>query len=154
MAATYNLGLTTDVDQVRMRLGDVNVPDRALFQDEEIAAALALAGGSYDNAVATLQRWGVNRLASMVDFHIGDAGFQMSQRQKMTQDALAASANERGGSVPVAPFVGGISWADLRDAALDVDAVPQPFGLTTGDDPQAGLEANVGSVGAFRAGDV
>jgi hypothetical protein len=52
MTATFDLTLSTPTDRIRAAVGDRDVPDNALRQDEEYEAQVGLAGG--DERLATI----------------------------------------------------------------------------------------------------
>lgn len=144
MTATYNMPPVTDVDQVRLRLGDTNLA-APLFQNEEIQAAINLFSPvNWDSAVTQLQKWAINRSANFVDFSVADARFSLSQRQKGYVAAL--EQGQAGISIlPVSPFGGGISRADKTMRDLDTDRVDPLFTRAMGNDPSGDPEVDNGT---------
>lgn len=129
MAATYDPNLTDDEDKVRLLTGDTDTSN-SRFSNEEITAALAATGGSIYLACAYLfdglaAKYALTASIS-VDGYSRQAGKFVDNFTKLANRFRAqASVNDAGGLG--APFVGGISEADIDSVQSDADRVPSYF---------------------------
>lgn len=133
---SYDPALPNATDQVRLLIGDTSgVVATELLSDAELTFLIGEENGNRYRAGAEAADRIAAKYARQVDTSIGDASVSASQRQEQYRTLakdLRAKATERGS---VAPFVGGISIADVATRETDSDAVPPFFQRTNpGDD--------------------
>ncbi|AKU43433.1 hypothetical protein CPT_Sansa29 [Caulobacter phage Sansa] len=88
MAANYDPSLTSDLDKVRFRVGDVDVAN-ALVPDETIEALLQASGASVLSVAADLASMLAAKYANSVDTDLDNQGFKYSQRAKQFSELAA-----------------------------------------------------------------
>jgi hypothetical protein len=133
---TYRSDLISPLDQTRFLIGDTD-PRAMLFHDAEINGTLAI----YENlpidaaiALATAQAAKYARKSTMsvdgLNVQYGD----LSKQFTALANQLRKQRWERPGAVG-APYVGGVSRADIITNVMNCDRPPSQFWVGMGDDP-------------------
>lgn len=136
MTWTYDSTLTATKDQVRLLVGDTDV-NEPLLQDEEIAFLLTengtmrYAAVEAANAIAGL-------FARKADKEVGHLKLQASQKYKQYL-ALAVRLRRRAVVASVVPYAGGQTESDKDVNRDNTDIVPPFFTRETGEIPGTGL---------------
>lgn len=132
MTWTYsNLDLSTNLAQVRFRVGDTNTNDQ-LLTDEEINYEL---GERVDVDLAAAHS--ARRIAAQLarDIQRSATGVSASRQQKIQHYLILADMLEKEAFQQVDIFAGGQSLAEKTTLAEDTDAVQPPFTITGDDNP-------------------
>lgn len=135
MSATYDPTLPTDRDLVRRLIGDVDMSN-ALISDEEINALLTRIGSAYLTA-ATLADGLAGQYAKSVSFSV--EGLSISNTQKYEHflglaARLRSQATLADGGLGT-PFVGGVSKGEMQSVDDDTDKEPNRFKVGNMDYP-------------------
>ena len=129
-----------NVAWVRWRIGDTGPSYSGygwIFTDEEIAQAIADAGGNLLIAgAALLQIWAI-RLASQPDFQIGRFAESSNAAAAKTLNEKAAELKKEAGFAMSGAFAGGISVSDKASREADADRTPSHFRRSQFDNPEA-----------------
>ena len=135
----YDPTLSTDVDKVRLLIGDTGATQ--LFPDTTISAMLTLAGGSVYLTAAALCDALAAQYAGKVDIVVD--GLSVSQSQKseayaaraaqLRRDALALGTGATG-----APIVTGVSIGEMDGVTANTDRPGDAFSFGDMDNPAAG----------------
>lgn len=127
MSANYEPELTDDVSKVRFALGDTDV-ENPLLSDEEITAKIA-EGASILMTSAELADSIAARYARRVSISIDGASFSYGELSRsysaLAQRLRARATNEDGGLG--SPVVTGISISDMDAVDANTDRVPSQF---------------------------
>lgn len=124
MAATYDTALTAAKDQVRLLIGDTDVSD-ALLQDEEIAFLLTQSASNVNAAAVRACEAVAAKFARLADTQVDDVRVSLSQRAKGYRELAAALRGQIATSVSL--FAGGVSVNTKTSAEEDTDRVPPIF---------------------------
>lgn len=135
MAATYDSNLSTPKDLVRFYLGDTTTTS-AMFQDEEIAAILAITSNPL-LAAAILAEGAAAKFSRAVSFAVEGLSFQNREKSENFRKLalMLRSRAESGEGTPGWPGVGGPSTpvvTGISEAAMDApredtDRFPSSF---------------------------
>lgn len=125
MTATYDTALTAAKDQVRLLIGDTDVTD-ALLQDEEIAYLLTQSASNVNVASVRACEAVAARFSRLADTQVDDVRVSLSQRAKGYRE-LAATLRGRIALTGVTLFAGGVSVGAKESAEEDTDRVPPIF---------------------------
>jgi len=131
---TYDPSVASDVDKVRLLIGDTNPADR-LLTDSEILFFLELRGGDVfkaaaDAAKAVAARF--SRLADTTNLSLSIAASQRAEAYWKLASELDTRADLLGGSEM---FVGGLSVSGKESLDEDTDAVQPSFRIGQDDEP-------------------
>lgn len=124
MTATYDTALTAAKDQVRLLIGDTDVTD-ALLQDEEIAYLLTQSASNVNVASVRACEAVAARFSRLADTQVDDVRVSLSQRAKGYRELAATLRGRIATSVSL--FAGGISVSAKESAEEDTDRVPPIF---------------------------
>lgn len=130
MTATYSAVATTK-DQVRLELGDTDVAN-AILQDEEISHYLAVTGGSVLLASARGATAIAGKFARLVSTAVGGVRVEMQQQYihyiELAAILAARATTEPGsaGGIDAVPYAGGLTHSDVQTRDADTDLV-DPF---------------------------
>ena len=122
MSATYNTSLATDMDKVRFFIGDTDVAN-ALLTDEEILAVL----GMYPNVITASIICCKNLIAKYsryADETVGQVSVSYSSMVDNMKSVVSGLEARLAGSC--SPFCGGISISGKEQQEQDTDRV-KPF---------------------------
>lgn len=123
MSWTYNSGVTTTNDKVRLLIGDTDSTD-PLLTDAELNFLTGQAGSIYGVAALACQAIAA-KYARQVDKRVGDLALSSSQKAK--HYAAEAQKYAKLGAILVTPIAGGIS-IDAKDVVdSDSDRVRPSF---------------------------
>lgn len=119
---------TSDKDAVRFLIGDTDITDQQM-QDEEITFLLTLYGGNIYTAAIVAARSLASKYARFPDVRIGDYSTSNSQRfnaylalaKQLEQTQTAGLIHK------VKPYAGGISIADKQQDEQNTDRVRPAF---------------------------
>ena len=133
MTWSYNWSFTTQKDQVRREIGDVDSTDQ-LLSDEEIAYAGSVEGSSLAVAARCCE-WLAAQFGRKADMAEGKLNIKLSQRaQAFKGKAVQLRALD---AVASQPYVGGESISDKTATDNDTDRVPSGFWRDMLDNPTA-----------------
>lgn len=124
MSFSYDTTIATDLDKVRLLLGDVT-QSSALFSDEEIQALLD-SGGSPERVAADLARALGARFALKADKRIGDLSISYSKISS-TYFELADRLDKQSSVETLGIYAGGIRVMDKKIDKLDTNKVQPRF---------------------------
>lgn len=124
MAATYDTALTAAKDQVRLMIGDTDVSD-ALLQDEEIAFLLTQSASNVNAAAVRACEAVAAKFARLADTQVDDVRVSLSQRAKGYREMAATLRGQIATSVSL--FAGGVSVSAKTSTEEDTDRVPPIF---------------------------
>ncbi len=135
MTATYAATIPTAKDAVRLELGDTDVGN-ALLQDEEITYFLGLEGEVVLLAAARGAGALAGRFARLVSRSTGDTSVEAQQVYEH-YTALAAALTRRAvtSSGAAVPYAAGLTESDVATREGDPDRVRPFFTRRTGDNP-------------------
>lgn len=102
MAFTYDGTLDTDLEKVRLEIGDTDSTD-ALFTDAEINVKLSLRANNIEATAADLCDILAVRFARQFDFETDGQKFARSQRSKMYKDMAAVLRARANGGITSVP---------------------------------------------------
>lgn len=126
MVCTYDETLTAEKDQLRYAIGDRDT-DVCALSDAEIAYELSQAG-SVGAARLPAARSALRNLARMaLDVVDGPFSLKASQLISNLKEIIADIETASATSATAAPFLGGVSRADVRSREDDTDRVPPYF---------------------------
>lgn len=135
MTATYD-PVDTPKDEVRLEIGDTDVPANAMLEDEEIDHYLDQEGNSVLRAAARCAAAIAGKFARLVSTGVGDVRVEAQQQyehyRQLAEDLADRAVTNSGAAVP---FLGGISIADVQARVEDTDRVDPFFTRRTGDNP-------------------
>lgn len=95
--ATYSPSLPSDKDWVRLRIGDRNVPDKAIYSDAEIEAMLALhPNNKWCAAAALAESLLANTNQGVVEKAVGDLRIRWSDSPQSSYRALIDELRQEG----------------------------------------------------------
>ncbi len=114
----------TDLDKVRLMIGDTDINDR-LLENEEIEWLLREKGNIYDAAAAACAVIAAN-FARYVDQTVGKIRAALSDKAKQ-YFKLEQLIRQR--EIIPMPYAGGISRSDKWNRASDSDRVKPKFGV-------------------------
>lgn len=115
---------SSDVDNVRFRIGDTNTSDQQL-SDEEIEWLLTTYESTIGASLGACDAL-IAKYARAVDSRSADVSVSASQRMKHYQDLKTTLQTQSASISGVAPYVGGISIAAKEAVVDDTDRV-KPF---------------------------
>lgn len=115
---------SSDVDNVRFRIGDTNTSDQQL-SDEEIEWLLTQYGTAIGAALGACDAL-IAKYARLVDSRSADVSVSSSQRLAHYRDLKTTLQSQSASIAGVAPYVGGISIAAKESVEQDTDRV-KPF---------------------------
>lgn len=135
MSFSYNPNLTSDLDKVRLAIGDTDSTN-PLFSDEEINAQLAIYGSVLETA-ATFAESAAAKYARMVNISVDGLSTSYSDLARnfanLAERLRARAAEELAGlGVPV---VNGISVSEMQAVDENQDRVPSQFKVGQFDNP-------------------
>jgi hypothetical protein len=136
---SYSTALSTDIDRVRLLIGDIDTSDPLPLQNEEIQYLLTLKNGSlYDAAIASAERLAAF-YARKVTKSVGSLSIQYSNKYKQFQELADRLRNEAmnasaASGLFVAPFAGGISKTTEQTYEEDPDRIQPAFSRRTHED--------------------
>lgn len=135
MTATYDQELLRDIDKVRRLLGDTDISN-ALLSDEEITGLISLMGNVF--LAAAMAADGIagrySRSASFSVEGLSISNSQKSDNYRKLAANLRAQATMAPGGIGV-PFVGGVSIGEMQSVDQDTDREPSRFKVGQGDYP-------------------
>lgn len=136
MTWSYSPALSTEKDQVRYLIGDTDMTDQ-LLSDEELAFSLTRAS-TLDGAAADAAQAIAAKFARMVDRTVGPLSIRYSEKQQH-YELLAERLYGQRGSLLSVPTAGGISVAERDLALADEDRPRDLFDVGMHDFPGTGL---------------
>lgn len=116
---------SSDLDSVRFLVGDTDINDQQL-QDEEINYLLAQNGNNVYLSAAAAANAIAAKFARLVDKSVGDLKLNFSQRQA-AYATLAKELEVKGAQRVGVPYAGGISLSDKDKDQEDTDLVQPTF---------------------------
>lgn len=129
MTVTYTDPTKSPLDAVRFLVGDTDVMDAAL-QDEEIDFALSQAGADTYLAAALCARSIAAKYASLVDTRfetVSSSNGQLSQNYYALAQKLEAQSKKYGTRGLGVPAAGGLTYSGIRANDLNYDRVEPKF---------------------------
>jgi hypothetical protein len=125
VTATYSTALTSAKDQVRLLIGDTDMTD-ALLQDEEIVWLLDQNGSNVNATAVQACELLAAKFARLADTQVDDVRVALSQRARGYHQQ-AASLRARMAVTGAGLFAGGISVSAKDAEEEDTDRVPPIF---------------------------
>jgi hypothetical protein len=135
---SYSTAIVSDLDKVRFYTGDTDSA-APIFSDEEITGALTIYGTSIQTAIGMADAMAA-KYARRITMTIDGATFDYSNLAKQFAELgerLREQALEVAGALG-APFVGGVSIADIDNNDADTDRPPSRFKVGMDDAPSTG----------------
>lgn len=142
MSVTYTYPSISNKDAVRWLVGDTNVTDAEL-QDEEIAFALTQSSNDVYGAAAICARALAAKYASLVDTKFEDVSSDYSNlRENYLSLAvrLDKQSKKYGSKGLGMPYAGGLTYSDIRANEEDPDRVDSKFKQDQFANPPRGFE--------------
>lgn len=127
MTATYSTSLTTDIDKVRFLIGDTDVSN-AVVSNEEITGLVTLMGSVY-LAAAQAADGLAGKYSRSVSFAVEGLRIENTQKYEHYRglaQTLRAQASLASGGLGT-PFVGGVSKSAMDTVDDDPDREPSRF---------------------------
>ena len=126
MAWSYNTALTAAQDQVRFYSGDTDSAAAITLSDEEIAGAIALAGGARAAAAIICENL-AGRYATIGQSLKDDIGQEVNYGDRAAFFQARATQLRSRLSLTALPFAGGISVTAKQSQVDDADRVAPTF---------------------------
>lgn len=143
MSWSYNIDLSTDVDKVRVRIGDTNANNQ-LLSNEEITALLSAFGSDIIQTVIGSIRAIIAKLARDYDRSNVGMSVQRSQQVQHYKDLLEqfTGSGIEGINTRAGMFVGGLSQSTEESFDDDTDYKSPDLRRRMDDKPGAGNDGS------------
>jgi len=128
MTWSYQDTMPRDIDKVRFYVGDTDVNDQ-LLSDQEITFALSEAGGNVRRAASLCATRKAAEFSKLTDLKEGQLSISYSQRSKQMLTIAEAIIDTSVTLDPAIPFAGAVFIADKQSVEGDTTLVEPSFGV-------------------------